>query len=69
MKRKEAIFLANKKESETNETHFVVWEPQDLKEALTASGYRVKSETEMIDEYGSVENFLPHVVHVSSMAS
>lgn len=62
MKKGQAVNLAVKMTSETKEPHYVVWEPNSLKETITASGYRVKSETEMIIDYGSVENFYPNIV-------
>lgn len=65
MKKVFAINLANQLHRKYGEEHFVIWDPSSYREMLTRSGYVVKSESEMIEEYGSVESYTYHVVHVS----
>lgn len=69
MKKVFAIELANKLLSKTGEEHYVIWDPSSYREFFTRSGYVVKSETQMIEDYDRIEEYVFHIVHVSEKAA
>lgn len=66
LRRGVAVREANRLDSITGENHYVVWDPVNYREIFTASGYVVKSEAEMIETYGTVEDGALLIVHASA---
>ncbi|MBP1308985.1 hypothetical protein JOD82_002005 [Paenibacillus sp. 1182] len=69
MRKRKAIKIADQRGYKTGLQHFVIWDPQTIREAFTFSGYQVKSEKEMIEDYGSVEEYLLYVAYVTRQVS
>ncbi|ADO59748.1 hypothetical protein [Paenibacillus polymyxa] len=69
MRKRKAIQMADQKGYETGLQHFVIWDPETIREAFTFSGYQVKSEKEMIEDYGSVEECLLYIAYLTRQVS
>jgi hypothetical protein len=69
MRKGVAIKLAELQAQLTSVEQFVVWDPQTVKESFALSGYQVKSEKELIEEFGSVEDYSLYVSYVAHQAS
>ncbi|WCK57195.1 hypothetical protein PP175_28825 (plasmid) [Aneurinibacillus sp. Ricciae_BoGa-3] len=61
MKKNTAITLANERSVEKQKPHYVVYEPATYRDIFDNTGYQVKSEQQMIADYGKIPSFM--VVH------